>query len=124
MIGIFYGARTIQLSTENERRQTTLSVLAPTREGPVLEALYRVLNAAWEEKPVEDIQTERLALARNLLINTYDGLAIHYDFGVIDRCVVKGYVRPAMDDIISILGVFRDTASRLREIGTASRETG
>ena len=106
VIGIFYGARTIQLSTENDRRQTTLSVLKPTREGPILESLHRLRGAVLEKKPVEEVDTERLALARDLLINTYDSIAIHYDFDVVDRCVVKAHVGPALDPVISSLKYF------------------
>ena len=111
VVGIFYGAKTIQISTENERRQTTLNVLKPTREGPVLESLYRLYSAALEKKPIEDVDTERLALARNLLITTYDGIAVYYEFNVVDRCVVKAQVRPALDPIILSLEYFRTPQS-------------
>lgn len=116
VIAIFYGAKNIQLSTENDRRQTTLNVLKPTREAPVLESLHRLRGAALEARPVEEIDTERLALARDILINTYDSVSIHFDFGVVDRCVVKAHVRPALDPVITSLEYFRTAQSSYASI--------
>ena len=116
VVGIFYGAKSISISTENDRRQTTLGVLKPTREEAVLIALYRLQDAQYSGKPVEEINTERLAIARDLLINTYDSIAIHYQLQTVERCIVKVHVQQALDPVISTLEYFKTPSSSIERI--------
>ena len=103
VVGIFFAAIQVRISTEIDRRQTTLNILTPTRDEAVLLALQRLQIAKELNKPFEEILTERVVLDRNLILNTYDSVAIYYQFGTMEKCIVKAHVREALDLVIDVL---------------------
>lgn len=84
--GIFFAALQVKISTDNNRRETTLNILKPTREEAVLLAFQRLGFAKDTKKPLEDTLTERATIERDLILNTYDSVAIYYKFGTIEKC--------------------------------------
>jgi hypothetical protein len=103
VVGIIFAGMQLKTSTEIDRRQTTLNILKPTREEAVLSALQRMRVATEFNKPLEEILTERVTIDRNLILNTYDSVAIHYQFDNLEKCVVKAHVREALDLVIETL---------------------
>lgn len=97
VIALFFAAQQVRLSTENARRQTTLDILKPTHEEGFLLAFQRLLIAQETRAPLEKVYTERLATDRNMLLTVYDSIAIHYQYGTIDKCIVKTHIYDALE---------------------------
>jgi hypothetical protein len=106
--GIIFAAMQLHVSIEVDRRQTTMNILKPTREEPVLAAIRRTLVMK-RVKSLEDTNTERLTADRDLLWNTYDSVAIHYQAGTIDKCLARAHVREALEHVIRLLEYFQET---------------
>lgn len=102
IIGIFFAAQQIRISTDNARRQTTLELLKQTQDETFLIAFQRLQVAKDTHKPLDETYTERFLTDKNLIITRYDSIAIHYEYGTIDKCLVKSHVRGALDQFVAI----------------------
>ena len=102
IVGIFFAAQQIRLSTDNARRQTTLELLKQTQDEIFLTAFQRLQVAKDAHKPLVETYTERFITDKNLVLTRYDSIAIHYDYGTTDKCLVKTHVRGALDQFVAI----------------------
>lgn len=102
IIGIFFAGQQIKISTDNARRQTTLEVLKQTQDETFLIAFQRLQIVKDTHQPLDETYTERFITDKNLVITKYDSIAIHYEYGTIDKCLVKEHVRGALDQFVAI----------------------
>lgn len=95
--GLFFAGQQLSLATENSKRQTTLEILRPTHDAPFVAAFRRLQVARAMGKPFSELITEQLSIDSDLLLNTYDIIAVHYKFDTIDRCLTKTYIFDAVN---------------------------
>lgn len=120
-IGIWFAGEQLRLQADVERRQTTAGILKGTRESALLQVIRRLELHRSSDQAEGRTLTGQVIEDRDLLLNTYDSLAIYYNANTLDRCLVKVHTRAALDTIISILEYLKEPQAsyarivRLRE---------
>jgi hypothetical protein len=100
IVGIFFAAEQIKIATDNARRQTTLELFRGIQDEMFILAFQRLNIAKEAHTPLGETYTERFLSDKNLVLSRYNSIAINYDYGTVDKCLVKTQVRVALGQLI------------------------
>ena len=117
-VGVIFGGIQYWKSVEIDRRQTSIEILKPTRQKEVLASLRR-LQVARKQDPDSMYATAELIADADLVLNTYDSVAIHYVYDAVDKCLVKDHIYtilPEVIDSLRALGYLNDPVRRVKDL--------
>jgi hypothetical protein len=114
IIGIIVAIVQYLKAVEIDRRQTSIAILKPTREVPVIQSLRRLIVALHEHSQSE--LTPKLIEDADLVLNVYDSVAIYYFFGAVNKCLVKEHVHAILPDVVEVIRARGYPDSSLRRV--------
>ena len=100
VVGIAFAFVEIRRSSQAEMRRTTIEAIGPTRSPEFLKS-YARLKTAVQKQEVAD--NSSVVDDLNYVMNVYDNVAILVISDLVEPCIVKDAVYPALEDFRAIL---------------------
>jgi hypothetical protein len=118
IIGVVYVAIQYYKNIDIDKKQTTLKTLEETAKQPLLTSLRRIKQEYWEasDKTAKQALTQENIFDADLVLNTYDQIAILYRNDALDKCIVKEIIGDELYDIIDTLSFFGYPIDNIKDL--------